>query len=42
MLLAPGAFFVIALLIWLIRTWRRQQVERAEYRIHVVHRTEEA
>jgi Na+-transporting NADH:ubiquinone oxidoreductase subunit D len=41
MLLAPGAFFVIALLIWLIRTWRRQQVEQTEYRIHIVHRTEE-
>jgi Na+-transporting NADH:ubiquinone oxidoreductase subunit D len=42
MLLAPGAFFVIGLMIWAIRTWRRQQVERAEYRIHIVHRTEEA
>lgn len=40
MLLAPGAFFIIGLLIWLIRTLKPQQVEKAEYQIHVVHRTE--
>lgn len=40
MLLAPGAFFIIGLMIWGLRTWRTQQVERAEYRIRVVHRTE--
>lgn len=27
MVLAPGAFFVIGLLIWLVRTWKPQQVE---------------
>jgi len=42
MLLAPGAFFIIGLMIWLIRSLRPQQVEKPEYRIHVVHRTEEA
>lgn len=40
MLLAPGAFFIIGLMIWAIRTWRPQQVEKPEYRIHIVHRTE--
>ncbi|WP_058557274.1 NADH:ubiquinone reductase (Na(+)-transporting) subunit D [Thiohalocapsa sp. ML1] len=40
MLLAPGAFFIIGLMIWGLRTWRTQQVERAEYRIRVVHRTD--
>ena len=40
MLLAPGAFFIIGLMIWGLRTWRAQQVEKAEYRIHIVHRTE--
>jgi Na+-transporting NADH:ubiquinone oxidoreductase subunit D len=41
MLLAPGAFFIIGLMIWAIRSWRPRQVERSEYRIHIVHRTEE-
>jgi len=27
MVLAPGAFFVIGLLIWLVRTWKPEQVE---------------
>jgi Na+-transporting NADH:ubiquinone oxidoreductase subunit D len=40
MLLAPGAFFIIGLLIWAVRTWKPQQVEKPEYRIEVVHRTE--
>jgi Na+-transporting NADH:ubiquinone oxidoreductase subunit D len=40
MLLAPGAFFIIGLMIWGIRTWRPRQVEKPEYRIHIVHRTE--
>ncbi len=40
MLLAPSAFFIIGLLIWALRTWKREQVERSEYRIHQVHRTE--
>ena len=40
MLLPPSAFFIIGLLIWGIRTWRKQQVEKPEYQIHEVHRTE--
>ena len=40
MLLAPGAFFIIGLLIWAVRTARPEQVERPEFRIQVVHRTE--
>lgn len=40
LLLAPGAFFIIGLLIWLVRTIKPAQVERPEYRIAVVHRTE--
>jgi Na+-transporting NADH:ubiquinone oxidoreductase subunit D len=40
MLLPPSAFFIIGLLIWSIRSWRKQQAERAEYQIHEVHRTD--
>jgi Na+-transporting NADH:ubiquinone oxidoreductase subunit D len=40
MLLPPSAFFIIGLLIWGIRTWRKQQIEKPEYQIHEVHRTE--
>ncbi len=40
MLLPPSAFFVIGLLIWALRTWRSAQVEKPEFRIHEVHRTE--
>ncbi|WP_455235106.1 NADH:ubiquinone reductase (Na(+)-transporting) subunit D [Thiogranum longum] len=40
LLLAPGAFFIIGLIIWAVRTWKPQQVEKPEYRIQVVHRTE--
>ena len=40
MLLAPSAFFIIGGLIWVIRTWKPAQVEKPEYRINVVHRTE--
>jgi Na+-transporting NADH:ubiquinone oxidoreductase subunit D len=40
MLLAPSAFFIIGLLIWAIRAWKPAQVEKAEYRIHSVHRTQ--
>jgi Na+-transporting NADH:ubiquinone oxidoreductase subunit D len=40
MLLAPAAFFIIGLLIWAVRTWKPQQVEKPEHRIEVVHRTE--
>ncbi len=40
MLLPPSAFFIIGLLIWWLRSWKTEQVEQTEYRIHVVHRTE--
>lgn len=40
MLLPPSAFFVIGLLIWAIRTWKKEQVESPDYQIHQVHRTE--
>jgi Na+-transporting NADH:ubiquinone oxidoreductase subunit D len=40
MLLPPSAFFIIGLLIWAIRSWRKQQVEKADYQIHEVHRTD--
>ncbi len=40
LLLPPSAFFIIGLLIWGIRSWRKQQVERADYQIHEVHRTD--
>jgi Na+-transporting NADH:ubiquinone oxidoreductase subunit D len=40
LLLAPGAFFIIGLLIWVVRTAKPEQVERPEFRIEVVHRTE--
>ncbi len=40
MLLPPSAFFVIGLLIWAIRTWKKEQVEAPDYQIHQVHRTE--
>jgi Na+-transporting NADH:ubiquinone oxidoreductase subunit D len=38
--LAPSAFFLVALIIWGVRTWKRDQQEAADYRIQVVHRTE--
>jgi len=40
MLLPPSAFFIIGLLIWAIRSWKREQAEHPDYRIHEVHRTE--
>jgi len=40
MLLPPSAFFVIGLIIWAIRSWKTAQVEKPEFRIHEVHRTE--
>jgi Na+-transporting NADH:ubiquinone oxidoreductase subunit D len=40
MLLPPSAFFIIGVLIWVIRTWRKQQVEHPDYQIHEVHRTD--
>ncbi|MDH3645885.1 MAG: NADH:ubiquinone reductase (Na(+)-transporting) subunit D [Gammaproteobacteria bacterium] len=41
MLLPPSAFFIIGLIIWAIRSWKREQVEGPEFRIRHVHRTEE-
>ncbi len=40
MLLPPSAFFIIGLLIWAIRSWKKEQVEAPDYQIHQVHRTE--
>lgn len=40
MLLAPGAFMIIGLMIWTIRTLKSQQIEEREFQIHIVHRTE--
>ncbi len=40
MLLPPSAFFIIGLLIWGIRTWKKAQVEKPEYQIQQVRRTE--
>jgi Na+-transporting NADH:ubiquinone oxidoreductase subunit D len=40
LLLAPSAFFIIGLMIWAIRAWKPEQVEKPEYQIHVVHRSE--
>lgn len=40
MLLPPSAFFIIGLLIWVIRSLKKEQVEPADYQIHQVHRTE--
>ncbi|ABD81060.1 NADH:ubiquinone reductase (Na(+)-transporting) subunit D [Saccharophagus degradans] len=33
MLLSPSAFFIIGLLIWALRGWKKGQVEPAEYKI---------
>jgi Na+-transporting NADH:ubiquinone oxidoreductase subunit D len=33
MLLSPSAFFLIGLFIWAIRSWKKEQVEEAEYEI---------
>jgi len=40
MLLPPSAFFIIGLLIWVIRGWKQAQAEHPDYQIHEVHRTE--
>lgn len=40
MLLPPSAFFIIGLLIWGVRSWKKRQVEKPDYQIHEVHRTE--
>lgn len=33
MLLAPSAFFLLGFLVWIIRVWRREQVEKPEFHI---------
>jgi Na+-transporting NADH:ubiquinone oxidoreductase subunit D len=40
MLLPPSAFFIIGLLIWAVRSWKKAQVEDPDYQIHEVHRTD--
>ena len=40
MLLPHSAFFIIGLMIWAVRIARPKQVEKADYQIHEVHRTE--
>ena len=40
MILPPGVFFIVGLMIWAIRSWRIEQVEEPEFRIRHVHRTE--
>ena len=40
MMLPPSAFFIIGLIIWAVRSWRVGQVEKPEFQIHEVHRTE--
>ncbi len=39
MLLPPSAFFIIGLLIWGVRSWKKSQVEKPDYQISEVHRT---
>jgi len=33
MLMPPSAFFMIGLLIWGLRSWKRSQIEKAEYKL---------
>lgn len=40
LVLSPGVFILIGLMIWAIRSWRVKQVEKPEFRIRHVHRTE--
>ena len=40
LLLPPSAFFLIGLIIWGVRTWKKAQVEKPEYRIYQAQRTE--
>jgi Na+-transporting NADH:ubiquinone oxidoreductase subunit D len=40
MTLAPSAFFLVAGIIWAVRTWKHDQQEQADYQIQDVHRTE--
>ncbi len=40
MLLPPSAFFVIGLIIWAIRTWKKDQVEEPDYALQKAHNVE--
>lgn len=40
LLLPPSAFFIIGIFIWAVRSWKPDQVEEPDYRIHQLHRTE--
>jgi Na+-transporting NADH:ubiquinone oxidoreductase subunit D len=33
MLMPPSAFFLIGLLIWALRSWKKTQVEKADFKI---------
>ena len=33
MLMPPSAFFIIGLLIWALRSWKKSQIEKAEYEL---------
>ena len=33
MLMPPSAFFIIGLLIWALRSWKKSQIEKAEYKL---------
>ena len=33
LLLPPSAFFLIGLFIWALRSWKKEQVEKPEYRM---------
>ena len=33
MLMPPSAFFLIGILIWVLRTWKKSQVEKADFKI---------
>lgn len=40
MLLAPSAFFIIALMVWLVRSRKRNQLERVEFSIQRIDKSE--
>ncbi|MEP6889096.1 MAG: NADH:ubiquinone reductase (Na(+)-transporting) subunit D [Nitrospirota bacterium] len=40
LLLPPSAFFLIGMIIWVVRSWKPAQVEEPEYRIHHAPRPE--
>ena len=40
LLLPPSAFFIIGLLIWAVRSWKSEQVEKRDFEIYSLHRSE--